>query len=69
MTTTRGTYPGASEFARFDKPIHEMTLDECHALLTFILHEASPGSNNATAVYRALEVAEENAKTFYAHQS
>ncbi len=59
MKIPRGDYDGASQFAYFDKPVNDMTLDECRSLLMAILHRAMPGENNASVVYRELEIAEQ----------
>jgi len=59
MKIIRGDYPGASEFAYFDKDVHAMTLEECRSLLECILHRAAPGDPNSQLVYRELEIAEQ----------
>jgi hypothetical protein len=62
MKTTRGNYPGASEFAQFDTPVHAMTREQMQALLECILHRASPGEENAEILRHELEIAEMNAQ-------
>jgi hypothetical protein len=59
MKIKRGIYPGASEFAYFDKDVHEMNLEECRALLECVLHRAMPGETNSEIVYRELSIAEQ----------
>jgi len=63
MKITRGDYPGASKFARFEKPVHEMTIDEARGLLECILHRASPGEPNADILFAELKIAEATAAT------
>lgn len=62
MKLQRGDYPGASEFAYFDKALDQMTPAQMRFLLEFILHEASPGASYATCTFRALEMAEAKAR-------
>lgn len=59
MKIKRGDYPGASEFAYFDKDVREMDLEECRSLLEHVLHRAAPGHDNAEMVYRELSIAEQ----------
>jgi len=62
MRIQRGNYPGASEFAYFDKNIYEMSLDECRSLLQCILHRAGPADEHGPMMYRELEIAEQCVK-------
>jgi hypothetical protein len=59
MKIVRGNYPGASEFAFFNRDVREMNLEECRGLLECILQRAMPGENNADVMYHELELAEE----------
>ncbi len=59
MNIKRGTYPGASQFAHFERDIYEMNLDECRDLLECILQRAMPGETSADFVFRELAIAEE----------
>jgi hypothetical protein len=62
MILKRGTYPGASEFAYFDKDLNSMSGDTARSLLEFILHEAHPGMDNWEIIFAALERAEQKAR-------
>jgi hypothetical protein len=62
MMTKRGNYPGASEFAYFDKEINSMSAESARSLLNFILHEAAPGEQDSDVVYEHLKRAEEKAR-------
>lgn len=62
MKTERGNYPGASEFAYFDKDLQRMSEGEMRSLLHFILYEASPGEQDADITYEHLARAEEKAR-------
>ena len=62
MQIEQGNYPGASRFARFDKPVHEMSHEERGKLLEQILFRAMPGEPYCLAVYIELAKAENCAK-------
>ena len=62
MKLTRGTYEGASEFAKFDRPTEEMTPLQMEYLLDSILERATPGLPNADLIFAELAIAEENAR-------
>ena len=67
MKITKGNYEGASPAAQFDLEIPKMSKDQMQTLLECILHQAWPDEacgkfgETARVVYRALEIAEENA--------
>lgn len=62
MKLTKGTYEGASTFAQFDKPVHEMTIDEARGLLEHILFLAMPGARHAKLMFDLLAIAEQTAR-------
>lgn len=62
MKTKRGNYPGASEFAHFDKDLTAMDHETLVSLMQFILFEASPGEQDSDVVYEHLARAEEKAR-------
>lgn len=62
MKTKRGDYPGASEFASFDKDLTGMDREALATLLQFILFEASPGEQDSDVVFEHLARAEEKAR-------
>lgn len=59
MKVKRGDYPGASEFAYFNRDVREMSLEECRGLLECILHRAAPGMDNADLMFKELAIAEQ----------
>lgn len=62
MRTSRGDYPGASLFAKFDKDTADMTEDEMRALLDHILFQAMPGEEHATEFALKLSIAEQQTR-------
>ena len=62
MKLTRGTYEGASDFAKFDRPTEEMTREHMKCLLDNILDLASPGRRGSKVLFEWLALAEENAE-------
>jgi len=58
MKLQRGNYPGASEFAHFDRSLDTMSPAEMRQLLEHILYQAAPGHPHAAAVFEALSWAE-----------
>ncbi len=59
MKLVQGDYPGASQFAEFDKNVQAMSLEECRGLLECILHRASPVDEESALIFDYLAIAEQ----------
>ena len=61
MRIVRGDYPGASEFAKFDRDLETMSPDEMRGILELLQLMASPGERSSLIVREILEAAERRA--------